>query len=67
MKWLLKGFPGHPLRPLLTDVTIGAYTLATAMAVLSRLGVSERNGDCLVAGAGRGADRDGPDRAHRVR
>jgi uncharacterized membrane protein len=43
MKWLLKGFPGHPLHPLLTDVTIGAYTLATAMAVLSRLGVSEEN------------------------
>jgi uncharacterized membrane protein len=43
MKWLLKGFPGHPLHPPLTDVTIGAYTLATAMAVLSRLGVSDEN------------------------
>jgi uncharacterized membrane protein len=43
MKWLLKGFPGHPLHPPLTDVTIGAYTLATAMAILSRLGVSEEN------------------------
>ena len=43
MKWLLKGFPGHPLHPPLTDVTIGAYTHATAMAVLSRLGVSEEN------------------------
>jgi uncharacterized membrane protein len=43
MKWLLKGFPGHPLHPPLTDVTIGAYTLATAFAVLSRLGVSEGN------------------------
>jgi uncharacterized membrane protein len=43
MKWLLKGFPGHPLHPPLTDVTLGAYTLATAMAVLSRLGVSEEN------------------------
>jgi uncharacterized membrane protein len=43
MKWLLKGFPGHPLHPPLTDVTIGAYTLAAAMAVLSRLGVSEEN------------------------
>ena len=43
MKWLLRGFPGHPLHPPLTDVTIGAYTLATAMAVLSRLGVSEEN------------------------
>jgi uncharacterized membrane protein len=43
MKWLLKGFPGHPLHPPLTDVTIGAYTFATAMAVLSKLGVSEHN------------------------
>lgn len=43
MKWLLKGFPGHPLHPPLTDATIGAYTFATAAAVLSRLGVSENN------------------------
>ena len=43
MKWLLRGFPGHPLHPPLTDATIGAYTFATAMAVLSRLGVSEDN------------------------
>ena len=43
MKWLLKGPPGHPLHPPLTDATIGMYTLATALAVLSRLGVSEHN------------------------
>jgi uncharacterized membrane protein len=43
MKFLLKGFPGHPLHPPLTDVTIGAYTFAAAMAVLSKLGVSEHN------------------------
>ena len=43
MKWLLRGFPGHPLHPPLTDATIGAYTFATAMVVLSRLGVSEHN------------------------
>jgi uncharacterized membrane protein len=43
MKWLLRGFPGHPLHPPLTDATIGAYTFATAAAVLSRLGVSEHN------------------------
>jgi uncharacterized membrane protein len=43
MKFLLKGLAGHPLHPPLTDVTIGAYTFATAMAVLSRLGVSEHN------------------------
>jgi uncharacterized membrane protein len=43
MKFFLKGPAGHPLHPPLTDATIGAYTLATAMAVLSRLGVSEHN------------------------
>ena len=40
---LWRGLPGHPLHPPLTDLTIGAYTLATAMALLSRLGVSEEN------------------------
>lgn len=40
---LLRGLAGHPFHPPLTDVTLGAYTLATAMAVLSRLGVSEHN------------------------
>jgi uncharacterized membrane protein len=40
---LFKGLAGHPLHPSLTDATIGAYTFATAMAVLSRLGVSEHN------------------------
>jgi uncharacterized membrane protein len=40
---LWRGLPGHPIHPPLTDVTIGAYTLATAMALLSRLGVSEEN------------------------
>jgi uncharacterized membrane protein len=43
MKWLLTGPAGHPLHPPLTDATIGAYTFATLMAVLSRLGVSEHN------------------------
>jgi uncharacterized membrane protein len=40
---LWRGLPGHPLHPPLTDATIGIYTLATAMALLSRLGVSEEN------------------------
>jgi uncharacterized membrane protein len=40
---LWRGLPGHPLHPPLTDVTIGIYTLATAMALLSRLGVTEEN------------------------
>ena len=43
MRFLLKGLPGHPLHPPLTDATIGTYTFATAGAVLSRLGVSEHN------------------------
>jgi uncharacterized membrane protein len=43
MKFLLKGLAGHPLHPPLTDATIGAYTFATAMAVLSKLGVSPHN------------------------
>jgi uncharacterized membrane protein len=40
---LLKGFPGHPLHPPLTDLAVGFYTGATACAVLSTLGVSEGN------------------------
>jgi uncharacterized membrane protein len=40
---LLRGLPGHPLHPPLTDATIGIYTASTAFAVLSVLGVSERN------------------------
>jgi uncharacterized membrane protein len=43
LNYLWKGFPGHPLHPPLTDATIGAYTFATLMAVLSKLGVSEAN------------------------
>jgi uncharacterized membrane protein len=38
---LLRGFPGHPSHPPLTDATIGAYTFATIAAVLSKLGVAE--------------------------
>ncbi len=41
--FLLRGFPGHPLHPPLTDATIGTYTVALILAVLSTLGVSERN------------------------
>src|SRR5215210_549818 len=37
----LRGFPGHPSHPPLTDATIGAYTFATIAAVLSKLGVAE--------------------------
>lgn len=41
--YLIRGLPGHPLHPPLTDATIGIYTGATAFGVLSVLGVSERN------------------------
>jgi uncharacterized membrane protein len=37
----LRGFPGHPSHPPLTDATIGAYTFAAVAAVLSKLGVAE--------------------------
>lgn len=43
LSYLVKGFPGHPLHPPLTDATIGIYTAATVFAVLSVLGVSEDN------------------------
>jgi uncharacterized membrane protein len=43
LSYLIRGFPGHPLHPPLTDATIGTYTVATILAVLSKLGVSEHN------------------------
>ncbi len=36
----LRGFPGHPSHPPLTDVTIGAYTFGTVAAILSKAGVA---------------------------
>ncbi len=43
LTYLVKGLPGHPLHPPLTDATIGIYTAATTFAVLSAVGVSEGN------------------------
>jgi uncharacterized membrane protein len=43
LSYLIRGFPGHPLHPPLTDATIGAYTAASALAVLAAAGVSEEN------------------------
>ena len=43
LSYLLKGLPGHPLHPPLTDATIGTYTVATAFGLLSAVGVSEHN------------------------
>jgi uncharacterized membrane protein len=39
--YLVRGVPGHPLHPPLTDATIGAYTFATIAAILSKLGIAE--------------------------
>lgn len=36
----LRGMPGHPSHPPLTDITIGAYTFATIAATLSKAGLA---------------------------
>jgi uncharacterized membrane protein len=38
---LIKGFPGKPSHPPLTDASIGAYTVGVVMLVLGALGVEE--------------------------
>jgi uncharacterized membrane protein len=38
---LVRGLPGHPLHPPLTDATIGAYTFATAAALADVVGLSK--------------------------
>jgi uncharacterized membrane protein len=43
LSYLVKGLPGHPLHPPLTDATIGIYTAATVCGILSAVGVSDRN------------------------
>ena len=35
LSYLIRGFPGHPLHPPLTDATIGLYTGALIFAILS--------------------------------
>jgi uncharacterized membrane protein len=37
----LRGLPGHPSHPPLTDATVGAYTFATVAAILGKAGVAE--------------------------
>jgi uncharacterized membrane protein len=52
---LIKGWPGKPLHPPLTDVSIGAYTVGVAMLVLGALGVEEEqmaHGALLAIGGG---------------
>jgi uncharacterized membrane protein len=41
--YLVRGLPGHPIHPPLTDFAIGAYSAATVLVVLSVLGVSDEN------------------------
>src|SRR5207248_9116417 len=42
LSYLIRGLPGHPLHPPLTDATIGAYTAAAVMGFASIVGVAER-------------------------
>jgi uncharacterized membrane protein len=43
LSYLVKGPPGHPLHPPLTDITIGTYTFATVAAILDVASLVERN------------------------
>jgi len=43
LSYLIKGLPGHPLHPPLTDLTIGTYTFATIAAILDKTTLVERN------------------------
>jgi uncharacterized membrane protein len=51
----LKGYPGHPSHPPLTDVSVGAYTIAAALLVLGAAGLEEpamAHGALLATSAG---------------
>ena len=41
--YLVKGLPGHPLHPPLTDLTIGTYGFATIAAIVDAAGIVDRN------------------------
>jgi uncharacterized membrane protein len=40
LDYLIRGLPGHPIHPPLTDATIGIYTFATVAALADVLGIS---------------------------
>ena len=40
LSYLIKGLPGHPLHPPLTDATIGTYTVASILALADVTGLS---------------------------
>jgi uncharacterized membrane protein len=42
LTYLIRGLPGHPLHPPLTDATIGTYTAATVMGFASIVGIAEK-------------------------
>jgi uncharacterized membrane protein len=44
LSYLLRGLPGHPLHPPLTDATIGIYTFATIAGFIELVSITERNG-----------------------
>jgi uncharacterized membrane protein len=43
LAYLIRGLPGHPLHPPLTDLTIGTYSFATIASVLNIVGLVDRN------------------------
>lgn len=52
---LLKGWPGKPSHPPLTDASIGAYTIGVAMLALGALGIEEEqmaHGALIAIGGG---------------
>jgi uncharacterized membrane protein len=40
LSYLIRGLPGHPIHPPLTDATIGIYTFATIAALADVTGIS---------------------------
>jgi uncharacterized membrane protein len=44
LSYLIRGLPGHPLHPPLTDATIGAYTFATVAAFADVVGNTDNSG-----------------------
>src|ERR671927_343912 len=42
LSYLIRGLPGHPLHPPLTDATIGAYTASAVMGFASIVGIAEK-------------------------
>jgi uncharacterized membrane protein len=45
--YLVRGFPGHPIHPPMTDGAIGSYTAAVVLGCLGAVGIAE---DALAKG-----------------